>query len=395
MPRNNISHFTPALFFGLLTLCSASSAWSQEDFGQAAVALERKGEFVQAETAWKVLAKQYPKSPDPSAHIGLLEARQGHYTEAIAWYKNAMALNPAMPGLRLNLGLAYFKTGNYQQTIQQLTPLLKAQPDDQRLTILVGMSYYGLSQFVAASPLLKRATDQDPKNLTLLLTLAHSCLLSHQYQCVLEAYHRILGLNSESAEADMLVGEALDEMKDTEGAIREFRAAEAANPKEPNVHFGLGYLLWKKNDYTGAAPEFQAEIDNDAQHFQAMLYLADSDLQLNRLDDAGNLLEKLERIDSDSFREHLDLGIVYAGQGKNESALVEFQRAIKIDPKAASAHWRLARLYRAMGRTQESKVEFEKTKSVNQAEDERLLKIMSTLPSKPVPDSGGPAHRNQ
>jgi hypothetical protein len=38
----------------------------------------------------------------------------------------------------------------------------------------------------------------------------------------------------------MLVGEALDEMKDTIGATQEFRSAVQANPKEPNAHFGLG-----------------------------------------------------------------------------------------------------------------------------------------------------------
>lgn len=60
----------------------------------------------------------------------------------------------------------------------------------------------------------------------------------------------------------MLVGEALDEMKDTTGATQEFRAAVQANPKEPNAHFGLGYLLWKQMLYHEAAQEFQAELDN-------------------------------------------------------------------------------------------------------------------------------------
>ena len=41
----------------------------------------------------------------------------------------------------------------------------------------------------------------------------------------------------------MLAGEALDEMKDKAGATQQFRAAVKADPKEPNVHFGLGYLL--------------------------------------------------------------------------------------------------------------------------------------------------------
>jgi len=370
-------------------------ACAQEDPRQAAIALEREGKIAEAEAAWKALAEQNPERPEPLAELGLLEAKQQHYVEAITWYKKAMAVNPALPGLRLNLGLAYFKASNYREAIEELTTLLKAQPDDQRLTILIGMSYYGLEQFSEANALLKQAADRDPQNATLLLTLAHSCLLSNQYPCVVDTYHRIIGLNAESAEADMLVGEALDAMKDGDGAVREFRAAATVNPKEPNVHFGLGYLLWKKSDYAAAASEFKAELENDPQHVQAMFYLADSDVQMNRLDEAEALLEKLDRANASSYQQHLDLGIVYAGQGKNEAALVEYQKAVKLKPSEASAHWRLARLYRAMGRTQEAKAEFEKTKHMNKAEDERLLKIMSAPPGKQSPASSAPAEPNR
>jgi tetratricopeptide (TPR) repeat protein len=168
-----------------------------------------------------------------------------------------MALKPAMPGLRLNLGLALFKNGQYRQAIQIFTTMLRSEPPSspeiQRLTLLVGMSHYGVGEYQAAVPYLKQAADRDAQNLPLLLTLAHGCLLSRQYQCVLDAYHRMVGQNAESAEADMLVGEALDEMKDTIGTTREFRSAVQANPREPNVHFGLGYLLWKQMQYQEAA----------------------------------------------------------------------------------------------------------------------------------------------
>ncbi len=286
-----------------------------------------------------------------------------------------------MPGLRLNLGLALFKAGHYKEALQSFEPLIKAQPGDQRLTVLIGMSHYGLGEYAAAAPYLKHAAVRDSQNLTLLLTLAHSCLLSRQYQCVLDAYHRIIALNAESAEADMLVGEALDEMKDSIGAVREFRAAIVANPKEPNVHFGLGYLLWTQGQFPEAAKEFQAEIDNDPRHLQSMLYLADSQMQMNQTDDARPLLEKLVKINPENAMAHLDLGIVYAEQSRKQDALAELQTAIRIAPNNVNAHWRLGRLYRSMGMTAQAKAEFDKASSLNKAEDERLLKVMSTIPS--------------
>ena len=363
----------------ILSLALASAV-AQTDPGQVAFSLEREGKLAEAEAAWSALAKQYPSNPEPLAHLGLIESKQEHYPEAIKFYRRAMALNPTMPGLRLNLGIALFKAGDYRETIADLDPLLKAHPDDQRLTILMGMSQYGLDHFAEASSLLKQASEQDPQNLTLLLTLAHSCLLSNQYPCVLDAYHRLIALNAESAEADMLVGEALDEMKDPEGAIREFRAAIAANPKEPNVHFGLGYLLWTKGQYPEAVQEFQSELANDPHHLQAKLYLADAHMKMNQTDEARSLLEEIGKADPNIAMQHLDLGIVFADEDRKPEARIELEMAVKLAPKNVNAHYQLARLYRSMGLTALAKVEFDKTSGLNKAEDERLLKIMSTVP---------------
>ena len=375
---------------GAAAIVLAAASQAQTDPGQVAFSLEREGKLAEAEVAWSALARQYPKNPEPLAHIGLIEAKQEHYPEAIKFYRRALALNPAMPGLRLNLGIALFKVGDYQQTVSDLDPLLKAQPEDQRLNILIGMSQYGLGHFAQASPLLKRASDEDPNNLTLLLTLAHSCLLSRQYPCVVDAYHRLISLNAESAEADMLVGEALDEMKDPEGAIREFRAAVAAGPKEPNVHFGLGYLLWTKGQYQEAADEFRKELENDPHHLQATLYLADTQILTNQFDQARPLLEQIGKSDPNIAMQHLDLGIVYVELDRKQDARTELETAIRLAPKNVKAHYRLAQLYRSMGLTAQAKLEFEKASNLNKAEDERLLKVMSTIPGKQAPANQSP-----
>src|SRR5271165_4513952 len=162
-----------------------------------------------------------------------------------------------MPSLQLNLGLALFKAGKFQEAIQPFNAELIKHPGDQRLTILLGMSHYGMGDYAGAIPYLQEAVKKDTQSLPLRLTLAHSCLWTKQYQCVLDVYKQILDLNAESAEADMLAGEALDEKGDNAGATEQFRAAVRANPKEPNVHFGLGYLLWAQSRFAEAAPEFQ------------------------------------------------------------------------------------------------------------------------------------------
>jgi tetratricopeptide (TPR) repeat protein len=249
----------------------------------------------------------------------------------------------------------------------------------------MGLAHYGLAEYTEAIPYLKDAAAEDPQSLPLRLALAHSCLWTKQNQCVLDVYHEILALDSESAEADMVAGEAMDNMKDNEGSTKMFRAAVKANPKEPNAHFGLGYLLWTQKQYKEAASEFQAELDNDPDHVQARLYLADTYIQLNQIADAGPLLEKVVKLDPSIGLGHLDLGIVYSEAGRNDDALRELTQAAKLTPDDVDVHWRLGRLYRTLGMKDQAKAEFDKASTLNKAADQELYKKIENGNKRPPP----------
>jgi tetratricopeptide (TPR) repeat protein len=379
----------------LPAIAAAQATKVQDPKRQAALALEEQGKNMEAEAAWRDYLKAHPSSPEPYGHLGILEARQGHYKEAVTYYRKALAINPKVPGLRLNLGLALFKSGDLAAALPVFNEALKetppGSPDIQRLKILIGMSHYGLAQYKEAVPYLKEEAEKDPKNLPLRLALAHSCLWSKQYQCVMDVYHEILTLDPESAEADMIAGEALDEMKDNEGSTKMFRAAAAANPREPNVHFGLGYLLWTQKIYPEAAKEFQAELANDPNHVQAMMYLGDTYIQLNRPGEAMPLLERTIKLDPSQSLAHLDLGILYSDAGRNEEALRELTLAEKLNPQEVNVHWRLGRLYRTMGKKEEAKAEFDKASTLNKAADEELYKKIANAHAKPGENTAPPA----
>ena len=361
---------------------------------QEAVALEKAGNIAGASAAWHSFLKVQPANAEAYAHLGFLEAQQEHYQESIPLYRKALALSPGMPGLKMNLGLALFKAGDLKEAVRVFRPLLNshlpASPEALRLKTLLGLAYYGQQQYAPAVPFLKTATASDPQNLPLRLILAHSCLGAKQYQCVLDVYREILALNAESAEADMLAGEALDEMNDHEGAIQQFRAAVKANPMEPNVHFGLGYMLWTQHQYQEAAQEFQAELTNVPDHVQALAYLGDTHIKMNHPEVALPLIHKAIQLDPRMELPHLDLGILYANEGSQESALQELRIAARLSPSDVNVHWRLARLYQSMGKKDEAKAEFEKTKTLTKAADESVfnkLKNSGTNTKAAQPDA--------
>lgn len=359
----------------------------------AAVSLEQQGRAADAEAAWRDILRSRPGDAEAYAHLGFLESRQEHYSQAVLFYRKASALNPSMPGLQLNFGLALFKAGELRAAIGAFAPLLKieppASPDAQRLRILMGMAHYGLGEYAAAIPYLKEAMARDSQNLPYRLVLAHSCLRSKEYQCVLAVYHEIVGLNAESAEADMLAGEALDEMRDHAGATEQFRAAAKADPAAPDVHFGLGYLLWCQNQYEEAAGQFQAELKNTPNHLQALVYLADSDMRLNRTDAARQLMSRAIQIDPRLEMAHLDLGMMDVDAGQKDQGLREFKVAARLNPGDVQVHWRLARLYQAMGNKTAADAEFEQTKILTKAAEETVQSKLRSAQSQANP-AGSP-----
>ena len=162
-------------------------------------------------------------------------------------------------------------------------------------------------------------------------------------------------------------------------------ACAAPTKRSPNVHFGLGYLLWEKKEYSDAAPEFQAELDNSPNHAQALTYLGDCNLTLNHPEIARPLLERAIQANPGNELAHLDLGMIDADANRPEDALRELGAAEKLAPNDVNVHWRLGRLYRSLGNMDLAKAEFDKAKSITQTADTDLVNQLNSKGGKTSP----------
>ena len=344
-----------------------------------AMSLEQKGHNAEAEEIWGAIAKADAGNAEALAHLGLLEARQEHYETAIDYYRRAAAIDSDLQGLQMNLGLALFKAGQFPDAIKAFSSEIRKHPGDRRLTILLGMAHYGMKDYLVAIPYLRRATELDPQNIPLRMTLAHSCMWSKQYRCVLMVHEEILALKAETAETDMLAGEAFEKMRDNPSAEKEFRAAILKDPKEPTVHFGLGYLLWSQGNWAEAANEFQLEIQNDPRHTKARIYLADSWLRQTESEKALSELEGLDAGDQSEPLLHFDLGIIYANIGRSEDAIRELRTAIDSDAEDSEPHLQIARVYRSIGKTDLAKTELDIAKRLPPRSRRSLQEMIDSI----------------
>jgi Flp pilus assembly protein TadD len=99
------------------------------------------------------------------------------------------------------------------------------------------------------------------------------------------------------------------------------------------------------------------------------------------MQEAEQLLQKLVKSNPSIAMARLDLGIVYAEEGRNAAALSELKAAEALKPNDINVHWRLGKLYKTMGNRAEAKVEIDKAQSINKAADNALLDVINKDPS--------------
>jgi tetratricopeptide (TPR) repeat protein len=376
------SAFISACLVALALVATPFLMAQEQDLAQLrlkATALEQQGQNPDAEEIWGSIAEADAKDAEAFAHLGLLEARQERLETAIDYYRRAVAINSNLPGLQMNFGLALFKVGQFPDAIKAFSSEIKRHPGDPRLTILLGMAHFGMKDYLVAIPYLQRATERDPQNFALHITLAQSCLWSKQYECVVKVQRQLLALKQESAQVDILAGEALDQMQQSAVAIKQLRAVVLASPKEPNVHFALGYLFWTQGMWKEAADEFDSELQNESQNVKARIYLADSWVQQGEFAKAQPELEKLNATDNSDPLVHRDLGMIYAKSNRTDDAIRELRTAMELDPGDAELHLRAARVYRSLGRGDQADAEGEKARKLPPQRHQSLQEMIDSI----------------
>lgn len=351
--------------------------YAQDGEASRAAQMMQAGDFPGAEHIWRQLAKSHPLNAIVHANLGVVLAQENKLAEAVTEYRRSLQLKPNQPEVQSNLAIAEFKQGHFENTIGVLKQVAKQKLDDQRSTILIGMSYYGLHQYQQAAEFLRTAVQHDPSNLELKNVLAQSCLWSRHYDCAMAQFKDMLAINPESAQAHMLLAEALDGMGKTDEAIQELEDTARSSPREPVLHFELGYLYYKQGEYDKASSELQTELANNPGYAQAYVYLGDIAFRTNNDEAAQKYLNKALGLEPASRLAHFDTGCIYMKQGKNQEAIGAFRRAIELDPSQPDAHYRLARVYSAMGQNQQAAKELAKTKQLHQKADDSLIEKIS------------------
>ncbi|MDV6329570.1 tetratricopeptide repeat protein [Asticcacaulis sp. 201] len=165
---------------------------------------------------------------------------------------------------------------------------------------------------------------------------------------------KALHVDEKSAEAWHILAVSRDKCNDFASAITCYETALRIQPENPIIANDLGRLAYKMGLYELSEKFFQFFLDKNPGHVEAINNLASSLRELNRLDDAIDLLRNAIGENPTDAQLWNALGTVVNAQGDMANSIIFYEEALRHDPIHVHARYNLGNAKGVLGRTEEA-----------------------------------------
>ena len=247
--------------------------------------------------------------------------RGGDAAKAKRLYRKVLKAQPGhFKALRLSGALAH-ETGDLDEAIRLLSAAVRhAPPDESGALEDLGLLHLQTGEQDKAENLLRRAVDINPTSLVALSRLGSTLLTS--------------GRASEAVEV--------------------LRKAREIAPSEPQVAYAFAHALLEDSEFEQAVEAADEALELHAEDPQALLVKGVALYQLERLDDAEQVLLQTASLQPQEINAWLHLGRIQLARADYAGAIEAFTEVTKISPDLAAAQSQLANAHSAAERPEDA-----------------------------------------
>jgi tetratricopeptide (TPR) repeat protein len=347
-------------FLSIGLVCTAQRSTPADDpridqLYAAAKAAQTRGDIAGAISNYEALLRIAPRLAPAYNNLGMLYLNEHDYTKAAEVLKKGLTIDPHMPSASALLGMALFESGNYRDSRAALESALKANPADENSQLLLAKDLINLKDMDAASARLRLLSQRDPHNQEVWYLLGEVYMqLSEQALATMNT------IDPTSPLVHEVSGEMMEDMKNYQGALVEYKKAVEMAPDRAGTHYRLGNIDWKLSQWDDALAEFQAELKNDPYNCRAWaqtgnIFITQQSQPETGLDDVNKALQ----LCPDLAQAHVDRGNALVKLGRNQEAVVELKVAEGESPDDPMPHFLMARADKAMGDISQANAEMQ------------------------------------
>jgi tetratricopeptide (TPR) repeat protein len=293
-------------------------------------ALYQLSRYAEASDAFRKGVELAPSVGTGWAFLGLNEAELGDQDQALADIRKGEELGLGSnrefeTAVRVKAARLLVRASTFDEALGQLQPLAKGNENSPAVVETMGLCTLSLPDDMAQLSAQRRA---------------------------------VVALTGKAAWAN--VSQHPDE------AAADYRQLLEQYPNEPGVHYAYGLYLME-TDLTAALAEFQKEVLNTPKHWPSLLVIASIHIRQGTAEPAIQSLREAMKIVPAKYRWlcHAELGRANITADNLDTAIAEFQTAVRLMPTNANVHYFLSEAFRRAGRktdAQRERAEFEKLK---------------------------------
>lgn len=339
-----------------------------------------------------------PESAAGRTNLGAMLLRSGKTTQAVAQFQRALQLEPTNYDANRDLGELFARSGKVSQAQPLLAAAYRMKPheydngydlamadfllrrlDDARRVVeqsakerntgelhnLLAQIDEKQGKFIDAANEYENAAHLDPTEDNL-FDWGSEMLLHRTYEPAITIFRAAVERYPNSARLRIGLGLALYSRGKYDGAVKALLKAAALTPTDARCY----YFLSKAYDSSpGQAAEVIDAFRNYAElepgNALAQYYYALSLWKGRRaggsaadLNDVERLLRKSIALNDRLPETHVQLGDLYADERMYAKSVLEYRRALELNPNLSDAHYRLATDYVHVGEKEKAQQEF-------------------------------------
>jgi len=294
-----------------------------------------------------------PEDPSLYNELATLVLQHYDFDRALQLIEQGLKKAPQDPDLSLNRAAALLLLGRPADAL----PSLVALPPSAKGKFYLGLTYRALKDHRAAQETLHQAWNLGYDDPYLLYVSTEQDRILGDRRALSEDFRKLTERFPNSAWPHVAMADGLKAQHQDADAEAEYKKAVALDPNLPFVAYQLGYLAFKRGEYSAASDYFRKEIRLNPSYPAPYVYLG---VVLHRL---GKNLEALPFLEQGVARApssplaYRELALVQMETNRLEQALKTLRSAEKKFSELPAFPAELSRLLTRMGRPQEAKAE--------------------------------------
>jgi len=289
-----------------------------------------------------------PDYPEAYLDRGVAYARLGSYAKAKADYTTAIRLKPDYQLAFKNRASLTWSRNEPSMAIADFTRALELKPEDTECLLWRALAYLSLEEYTKTIADCTKLLHSKPDDVDALAVRARAYALNGLYEEALSDVRKSIALGNDTAELRVLKADVYAHQGNYEDAIAEYSKGILIDPQPP-YYCSRGRAYAAENNIKSAIADFTKAIDLDPELDDAYFARAAAYAESGAVADAVSDWRKVTELNPECWEAYMNLAVASRRNNDIEGAIAHHTEAIRIRPDKAEGYQQRAIDYMLRG----------------------------------------------